>query len=101
MSTTNAAADCQVDVRDIPITFDSPPSSDSPGHIHPDERSVYRRAFAAELEHLPDIRDRLSELAQRAGYEADVETAVSCITDAADEIIDAVEASDPGALGGE
>ena len=93
--------DTNIDVREVPVTFDTPPSGSVPGDLHPEDQSVYRRAFAAELQHLPDIRDRLTELARRAGYEADVETAISSITDAADEIIDAVEADDPGALAGE
>ena len=99
--TSYTRPDRHLQVREIPIHFSPPPAHEMPPHVHPDSAEVYRKAFAAELEHLPDIRDRLVELAQRAGYEADVEVAISSITDAADEIIDAVEADDPGALAGE
>lgn len=98
--TSHAKPDRQTEVREIPIHFSPPPAHEMPPDVHPDSAGVYRRAFAAELEHLPDIRDRLLDLAQRAGYEADVEVAISSITDAADEIIDAVEADDPDAVDG-
>lgn len=101
MNTANDTAETTVEVREIPITFEASPYGHSPGDLHPEETALYRKAFAAELEHLPDIRDRLLDLAQRAGYEADVEVAISSITDAADEIIDAVEADDPDALAGD
>ena len=99
--TAYARPDRQIEVREIPIHFSPPPAHEMPPDVHPDSAEAYRRAFAAELERLPDIRDRLLELAHRAGYEADMEVAISSITDAADEIIDAVEADDPGALAGE
>lgn len=89
----------RVCVTEIPVSFNPPPDREPAGLVHPDSRSVQRRAFAAELEHLPDIRDRLFTLADRAGYGTDVEVAIASITDAADEIVDAVEGEDHGALG--
>lgn len=99
--TAYVRSDRHIEVTEIPVHFSQPPAHEMPPDVHPDSAEVYRRAFAAELQHLTDIRDRLLELAQRAGYEADVEVAISSITNAVDEIIDAVEADDPGALAGD